>query len=73
MLIFADGRERISQDAECDRESVRGAFDGNKHTPDICEDGSSRLSCSAACAYPARHSPFRIFVDHKQEVVNMYL
>ena len=45
MLIFADGRERISQDAECDRESVRGAFDGNKHTPDIYEDGSSRLSC----------------------------
>ena len=49
MLIFADGRERISQDAECDRESVRGAFDGNKHTPDIYEDGSSRLSC---CAVP---------------------
>ena len=73
MLIFADGRERISQDAECDRESVRGAFDGNKHTPDIYEDGSSRLSCSAACTSPAQHSIFRIFVNHKQEVANMYL
>ena len=54
MLIFADGRERISQDAECDRESVRGTFDGNKHTPDICEDGSSRLSCVQCCMHLPR-------------------